>query len=123
MGLMPQRGATFAMADSNTGSLVSLYAVMVAAFAVPTTVATSRFGRKPLLLAWLATRWAMRWWPPLRCSALLRSDGPSAESRTLGERNAPAIESHSVSRACFRVDACATTRLARLSRSGPGETV
>jgi predicted MFS family arabinose efflux permease len=54
VGLVPQRRATFAVPDSTTGSLVSLYAVMVAAFGVPTTVATSRFGRKPLLLATLA---------------------------------------------------------------------
>lgn len=54
VGLLPQMGATFGLADSATGLLVSLYAVMVAAFAVPLTVATSRFARKPLLLATLA---------------------------------------------------------------------
>ncbi len=54
VGLLPQIGATFAVADSVTGLLVSLYAVMVAALAVPLTVATSRFPRKPLLLATLA---------------------------------------------------------------------
>lgn len=54
VGLLPEIGATFAIADSVTGLLVSLYAVMVAALAVPLTIATSRFSRKPLLLATLA---------------------------------------------------------------------
>lgn len=55
VGLLPQIGSAFAVADAVTGLLVSLYAVMVAAFAVPLTVVTSRFGRKPLLLATLAS--------------------------------------------------------------------
>ena len=54
MGLLPDIGAAFAVSDSVTGLLVSLYAVMVAALAVPLTVATSRFARKPLLLTTLA---------------------------------------------------------------------
>ena len=54
IGLLPDIGATFGVADSVTGLLVSLYAVMVAALAVPLTIATSRFARKPLLLATLA---------------------------------------------------------------------
>ena len=49
VGLLPDIGATFAVSDSVTGLLVSLYAVMVAALAVPLTVATSRFARKPLV--------------------------------------------------------------------------
>jgi predicted MFS family arabinose efflux permease len=53
VGLLPDIGATFAVSESVTGLLVSLYAVMVAALAVPLTVATSRFGRKPLLLTTL----------------------------------------------------------------------
>ena len=53
VGLLPDIGATFALSDSITGLLVSLYAVMVAALAVPLTVATSRFARKPLLLTTL----------------------------------------------------------------------
>jgi predicted MFS family arabinose efflux permease len=53
VGLLPDIGATFAVSDSITGLLVSLYAVMVAALAVPLTVATSRFTRKPLLLTTL----------------------------------------------------------------------
>jgi predicted MFS family arabinose efflux permease len=54
VGLLPDIGATFAVPNSVTGLLVSLYAVMVAALAVPLTVATSRFARKPLLLTTLA---------------------------------------------------------------------
>lgn len=54
VGLLPEMGATFTVPDSVTGLLVSLYAVMVAALAVPLTVVTSRFARKPLLLATLA---------------------------------------------------------------------
>jgi predicted MFS family arabinose efflux permease len=54
IGLLPDIGATFGVADSVTGLLVSLYAVMVAALAVPLTIATSRFARKPLLLTTLA---------------------------------------------------------------------
>src|SRR4051794_28268386 len=53
VGLLPDIGATFAVSESVTGLLVSLYAVMVATLAVPLTVATSRFGRKPLLLTTL----------------------------------------------------------------------
>jgi predicted MFS family arabinose efflux permease len=53
VGLLPDIGATFAVSDSITGLLVSLYAVMVAALAVPLTVATSRFALKPLLLTTL----------------------------------------------------------------------
>jgi predicted MFS family arabinose efflux permease len=53
VGLLPDIGATFGVSDSVTGLLVSLYAVMVAALAVPLTLATSRFGRKPLLLSTL----------------------------------------------------------------------
>ena len=53
VGLLPDIGATFGVSESVTGLLVSLYAVMVAALAVPLTLATSRFGRKPLLLATL----------------------------------------------------------------------
>lgn len=53
VGLLPAIGATFSVPDSVTGLLVSLYAVMVAALAVPLTVATSRFARKPLILTTL----------------------------------------------------------------------
>lgn len=53
VGLLPAIGATFSVPDSVTGLLVGLYAVMVAALAVPLTVATSRFARKPLILATL----------------------------------------------------------------------
>lgn len=54
VGLLPEIGSTFAVPDSVTGLLVALYAVMVAALAVPLTIVTSRFARKPLLLATLA---------------------------------------------------------------------
>jgi predicted MFS family arabinose efflux permease len=50
VGLLPDVGSTFRVSDSITGLLVSLYAVMVAALSVPLTLATARFGRKPLLL-------------------------------------------------------------------------
>jgi predicted MFS family arabinose efflux permease len=53
VGLLPVIGGTFGVSDSVTGLLVSLYAVMVAALAVPLTIATSRLARKPLLLATL----------------------------------------------------------------------
>ena len=51
VGLLPDIGASFGVSNSIAGLLVSLYAVMVAALSVPLTLATSRFGRKPLLLA------------------------------------------------------------------------
>lgn len=54
VGLLPNIGAAFDVPDSVTGLLVGLYAVMVAVLAVPLTVATSRFSRKPLLLATVA---------------------------------------------------------------------
>jgi len=50
IGLLPAIGATFEVDTSTTGLLVSLYAVMVAALAVPLTVVTARLPRKPLLL-------------------------------------------------------------------------
>ena len=50
VGLLPDIGATFSKSESVTGLLVTLYAVMVAALAVPLTIATTRFGRRPLLL-------------------------------------------------------------------------
>jgi predicted MFS family arabinose efflux permease len=53
VGLLPAIGRTFHVADSTTGLLVSLYAVMVATLAVPLTLLTARFGRKPLLLTTL----------------------------------------------------------------------
>ncbi len=53
VGLLPSMGKAFGVADSVTGLLVTLYAVMVATLAVPLTIATRRFGRKPLLLATL----------------------------------------------------------------------
>ncbi|WP_156448268.1 MFS transporter, partial [Mycobacterium sp. NAZ190054] len=54
VGLLPQIGAAFGVSDSAAGLLVGLYAVMVAALAVPLTVATTRFARKPLLMATIA---------------------------------------------------------------------
>lgn len=54
VGLLPDLGAAFGVSDATTGLLVGLYAVMVALFAVPLTMATSRFARKPLLLATVA---------------------------------------------------------------------
>ncbi len=53
IGLLPAIGRSFHVADSVTGLLVSLYAVMVASLAVPLTLATARFPRKPLLLSTL----------------------------------------------------------------------
>ena len=53
VGVLPAIGASFGVADSTTGLLVSLYAVMVAGLAVPLTYATARFARKPLLLTTL----------------------------------------------------------------------
>lgn len=54
VGLLPDLGAAFGVSDSTTGLLVGLYAVMVAVFAVPLTIATSRFARKPLLMTTVA---------------------------------------------------------------------
>lgn len=53
VGLLPAISDSFGVADSTTGLLISLYGVMVAALAVPLTVATARFPRKPLLLTTL----------------------------------------------------------------------
>lgn len=50
VGLLPAMSRTFGVHDSVTGLLVTLYAIMVAALSVPLTIATSRFGRKPLML-------------------------------------------------------------------------
>jgi predicted MFS family arabinose efflux permease len=53
VGLLPAISQSFRIADSVTGLLISLYAVMVAMLAVPLTLATARFARKPLLLTTL----------------------------------------------------------------------
>jgi predicted MFS family arabinose efflux permease len=53
IGLLPAIGETFRVPEATTGLLVSLYALMVAALAVPLTLATGRFARKPLLLTTL----------------------------------------------------------------------
>lgn len=54
IGLLPGIGATFGTSDATTGLLVSLYALMVAGLAVPLTLLTARFPRKPLLLSTVA---------------------------------------------------------------------
>jgi len=54
IGLLPQIAEAFRVPASISGLLVGLYAVMVAALAVPLTVATSRYPRKPLLMATVA---------------------------------------------------------------------
>lgn len=51
VGLLPAIGAGLGIDDSHTGWLVTVFAVMVAIFAVPLTWATRRCPRKPLLLA------------------------------------------------------------------------
>jgi predicted MFS family arabinose efflux permease len=53
VGLLPAIGTSFHVADSVAGLLIGLYAVMVAGLAVPLTLATARFARKPLLLTTL----------------------------------------------------------------------
>lgn len=50
VGLLTGIGDTFGVRASMTGLLVTLYAVMVATLAVPLTVFTARYPRKPLLL-------------------------------------------------------------------------
>jgi predicted MFS family arabinose efflux permease len=50
VGLLPAIGHTFGVAESTAGLLVSLYAVLVAALAVPLTLATKRIPGKRLLL-------------------------------------------------------------------------
>lgn len=54
VGLLTGIGEAFGVEASVTGLLVTLYAVMVATLAVPLTLITSRFPRKPLLLLTLA---------------------------------------------------------------------
>ncbi len=53
VGLLPAIGAEVGVSDSVTGLLVTVYAFMVAALAVPLTLSTARFSRKGLLLATL----------------------------------------------------------------------
>jgi predicted MFS family arabinose efflux permease len=50
VGLLPSLGHAFGVAESTVGLLVSLYAVIVAALAVPLTLATKRVPGKRLLL-------------------------------------------------------------------------
>jgi predicted MFS family arabinose efflux permease len=51
VGLLPAIGHAFGVAESTAGLLVSLYAVLVAALAVPLTLATRRIPSRRLLLA------------------------------------------------------------------------
>ncbi|WP_291889357.1 MFS transporter [Cellulomonas sp.] len=53
VGLLPQISATFDVPESTTGLLVTVYAVMVAALAVPLTVLTRHLPRKGLLVGTL----------------------------------------------------------------------
>ena len=53
VGLLRPMGAAVGVSDSITGLLVTVYAFMVAALAVPLTLSTARFSRKGLLLATL----------------------------------------------------------------------
>jgi predicted MFS family arabinose efflux permease len=55
VGLLPSIGRAFGVAESTAGLLVSLYAVLVAALAVPLAVATKRIPGKQLLLAAMAS--------------------------------------------------------------------
>lgn len=54
VGLLPAIGKNLQASESLTGLLISLYAAMVASLAVPLTLVTARFGRKPLLLLTLS---------------------------------------------------------------------
>jgi len=54
VGLLPQIGDTFDVSDSTVGLLVTVYAFMVAALALPLTLGTRRLPRKGLLLTTLA---------------------------------------------------------------------
>ncbi|MBS1692724.1 MAG: MFS transporter [Actinobacteria bacterium] len=54
IGLLPAVSRDLGVTESATGLTVSLYATMVAALAVPLTLATARFPRKPLLLITVA---------------------------------------------------------------------
>lgn len=53
VGLLPVMSDGLGVGESTAGLLVSLYAVMAALLSVPLTLATKRFGRKPLLLSTL----------------------------------------------------------------------
>lgn len=54
VGLLPQIASSLGVAQERAGLLVGVYAVMVGVLAVPLTIGTRRFPRKPLLLATLA---------------------------------------------------------------------
>lgn len=54
IGLLPLIGDEFQVGESQVGLLITLFAVMVAALAVPATLLTARVPRKPLLLACIA---------------------------------------------------------------------
>lgn len=54
VGLLPQLSRGVGVSESTAGLLVTVYAFVVAAFAVPLTVATRGVPRKPLLLVTLA---------------------------------------------------------------------
>src|SRR5271163_3576992 len=55
VGLLPAIGHSFGVPESTAGLLVSLYAVLVAALAVPLTLATKRVPGKRLLLVTMSS--------------------------------------------------------------------
>ncbi len=55
VGLLPQLAGGVGVSESTAGLLVTVYAFVVAAAAVPLTIATRRLPRKPLLMGALAT--------------------------------------------------------------------
>jgi predicted MFS family arabinose efflux permease len=79
VGLLPQLARGVGVTESTAGLLVTVYAFVVAAFAVPLTLATRSLPRKPLLLVTVAT---------YAVSNLLVAVAPSygliAAARTLG---------------------------------------
>jgi predicted MFS family arabinose efflux permease len=54
VGLLPQLSRAFAVPESVTGLLITVYAALVAVLAVPLTRLTGRLPRKPLLLGTIA---------------------------------------------------------------------
>jgi predicted MFS family arabinose efflux permease len=54
VGLLPQLSRAFGTTEAITGLLVTVYAALVAMLAIPLTRITTRFPRKPLLLATIA---------------------------------------------------------------------
>ncbi|GAA1970192.1 MFS transporter [Isoptericola halotolerans] len=113
VGLLPQLARGVGVTESTAGLLVTVYALVVAAFAVPLTLATQRFPRKPLLLVTLVVYVAGN-----LLVAVAPSYGVVAAGRTLGGLGHAVFFSVSIAYAARLVSPLYTGRALTLVTAG-----